>query len=261
MSTPENTASRPEFIQAQYAFAAHIRDPEHQAPPRGLEDRRMAVYRELFFNNIESFVGGNFPVLRGIIADEPWEEMVRDFLIKHRCRSPYFTEIGLEFLDYLEHERVPEPSDPAFLYELAHYERIELDLSIAAEPEPTEGLDPNGDLLSEHPIVSPLARNLSYRFPVHRVGPDYQPGEAPPQPSFLLVYRDRDEEVRFLEINAATAHLVELLQENPGLSGLSVLKRLAEALRHPEPEQIITFGLGILTDLRQRHIISGTLPP
>ncbi len=261
MSTPENSASRPEFIQAQYAFAGHIRDPERQAPPPGLEDRRMAVYRELFFNNIENFLSGNFPVLRSIVADEPWESMIRDFLIKHRCQSPYFTEIGVEFLDYLKHERIPETPDPAFLYELAHYERVELDLSIASEPEPPEGLDPNGDLLSEHPIVSPLARNLSYRFPVHRIGPDHQPRETPAQPSFLLVYRGRDEAVHFLEINAATAQLVELLQENPGLSGLSVLKRLAEALRHPEPEQIVTFGLGILTDLRQRHIISGTLPP
>ncbi len=260
MSTPENSASRPDFIRAQYAFAGHIRDPERQAPPPGLDDRRMAVYRELFFNNIESFLDGNFPVLRGIVADAPWEAMVRDFLIKHRCQSPYFAEIGLEFLDYLAYERTPERTDPPFLYELAHYERVELDLSIASEPEPPEGLDPNGDLLSERPLVSALARNLSYRFPVHRIGPDYQPERAPEQPSFLLVYRDRDEVVRFLEINAATAHLIELLQENPALSGLCVLKRLAEALRHPDPEQIITFGLGILTDLRQRHIISGTLP-
>ena len=47
-----------DFRQRQAAFAAHLRDPEaHPAPP-GIEPRRMAVYRELFFNNIAGLLGG-----------------------------------------------------------------------------------------------------------------------------------------------------------------------------------------------------------
>ena len=42
-----------QFQETQYQFAAYIRDPEHQPIPDQLESRRMAIYRDLFFNNIE----------------------------------------------------------------------------------------------------------------------------------------------------------------------------------------------------------------
>ena len=37
-------AELPDYQQKQYAFAAHIRDPENIPPPEGIEDRRMAIY-------------------------------------------------------------------------------------------------------------------------------------------------------------------------------------------------------------------------
>ncbi|HEX2138849.1 MAG TPA: DNA-binding domain-containing protein, partial [Woeseiaceae bacterium] len=60
------------FQQKQRAFAAHIRDPDHCSPPAGVEDRRMAIYRELFFNNLDNLLGKSFPVLRAILGDEEW---------------------------------------------------------------------------------------------------------------------------------------------------------------------------------------------
>ncbi|RKZ79734.1 MAG: DUF2063 domain-containing protein, partial [Gammaproteobacteria bacterium] len=46
----------PSFIDTQYQFAGHIRDPEHNPAPADIEQRRMAIYRELFYNNIEGFI-------------------------------------------------------------------------------------------------------------------------------------------------------------------------------------------------------------
>ncbi len=63
------------------------------------------MYRELFFNNIEGFLSGNFPVLRKILDDQQWFALVQDFFAKHPCQSPYFSEIPEEFLDYLQNER------------------------------------------------------------------------------------------------------------------------------------------------------------
>jgi hypothetical protein len=57
-------AKLPEFQKKQFAFAAHIRDPEHNPAPGGVEDRRMAIYRELFFNNLHNLIGTTFPVIR-----------------------------------------------------------------------------------------------------------------------------------------------------------------------------------------------------
>ena len=63
---------KPAFQELQYAFAAHIRDPESNAAPEGIEDRRLAVYRELFYNNVQSLLTSTFPVLR-----ERWWAMAR----------------------------------------------------------------------------------------------------------------------------------------------------------------------------------------
>src|SRR3546814_20087430 len=46
------------------ALAGWIREPATHAPPPGIEQRRLDVYRELFFNNVAGLLGGNFPVLR-----------------------------------------------------------------------------------------------------------------------------------------------------------------------------------------------------
>ena len=40
------------FQDKQYEFAAHLRDPENVPAPDGIEDRRMGIYRELFYNNL-----------------------------------------------------------------------------------------------------------------------------------------------------------------------------------------------------------------
>ena len=41
-----------EFQKVQLQFADHIRDPIGNAPVSGLEERRLQIYRDLFFNNV-----------------------------------------------------------------------------------------------------------------------------------------------------------------------------------------------------------------
>ena len=151
MSDPGN------FRDTQYAFAAHIRDPSANPAPDAIEDRRMAIYRELFFNNVHGFISNGFPVLRSLYDEAEWTALVRDFFSRHRCETPYFLEISREFLDYLQSEYRPGESDPPFLFELAHYEWVELALSISTAAAVLAGTDQDGDLLEGHPVMSPLA--------------------------------------------------------------------------------------------------------
>src|SRR3546814_20957634 len=83
-------------------FAGWIREPTTHAPPPGVEQRRLDVYRELFFNNIAGLLGGNFPVLRRIHGDKRWQALVHAFYRDHGSRTPLFTELAREFLRYLE---------------------------------------------------------------------------------------------------------------------------------------------------------------
>ncbi|MFZ2755182.1 MAG: putative DNA-binding domain-containing protein, partial [Lysobacteraceae bacterium] len=165
----------------QDAFAAHIRDPERVPPPPGIEERRLKIYRELFFNNVESMLAGNFPVLRRLYGDDGWQALIRAFYRDHDCQTPLFTELAREFLRYLDARASTDASrdtghdDPPWLRELAHYEWIELALQISEARNDEIAHEPHGDLLEGRPLVSPLAWPLAYAWPVHRIGPDYRP--------------------------------------------------------------------------------------
>lgn len=250
--------SPPAFQRQQWAFTAHIRDPHHVPRPDGIPARRMAVYTELFYNNIDEQLSNNFPVLRRITRDEHWQALVRDFMIRHRSSTPLFTEVGQEFIEYLAEEREASPEDWPFMAELAHYEYVELAVAISTADEDLAEYSPNGDLLNGCPLVAPTAWNLSYQWPVHTIGPENLPGTPPEAPSHLVVYRDRLDAVHFLEINPVTQRLLQLLKENPQWTGLDVLNAIAAELAHPDPEAVIAAGTALLDDLRQRHVIIGT---
>lgn len=248
----------PEFQRIQRRFAAHLRDPERHAAPEGIEERRLAIYRNLFFNNINGFLEKGFPVLRALYAETDWRRLVRAFFDGHACASPYFLDIPEEFVGFLADEYAPGEADPPFLTELAHYEWMEVVLETSRETRPTGQIRPDGDLLRGVPCLSPLHVTLRYQWPVHRIGPDYRPQAPPEEPVWLLVYRDAEERVAFMEINAVTARLLALIAAHPSLSGERVLALLAEEMAHPDPDAVRGFGADLLAGLRQRGLILGT---
>ncbi|MEY3882570.1 MAG: hypothetical protein RIQ94_3366 [Pseudomonadota bacterium] len=67
-----------DFKSTQDKFAAYIRDPENNLPPSDVKEHRMIMYRALFFNNIEGFLSGNFPVLKTLLKETEWLALVQD---------------------------------------------------------------------------------------------------------------------------------------------------------------------------------------
>ncbi|MFP4075366.1 MAG: DUF2063 domain-containing protein [Halochromatium sp.] len=256
--TPAPAPAPTDFAEIQRAFAGHLRDPEGRPAPADVEARRMAIYRRLCFNNLSSLLRQGFPVLHRCLGESRWDALIRQFLSEHRATTPLFPALGQELIAYLSEGREARPDDPPFMLELAHYEWVEAALLFSDEEAGPELADPNGDLLAGVPVVSPLAWTLSYRFPVHRIGPDVQPQEPDPEPTHLVVYRNRDDAVEFLKINLVTQRLLQLLQGQARRTGREALKTIARELRHPDPQQLIGFGAGLLADLRQRHVLLGT---
>lgn len=244
------------FIEKQIQFTQHIRDPQHQPKPDDVEERRMAIYRDLIYNNVEGFISSGFPVIRSIYSEENWHKLIRDFFIKHQCHTPLFLEISQEFIAYLQNERKTQAEDPAGLIELAHYEWVELALSISQVENDLTLVNPNGNLLEQHPVISNLAWPLSYAFPVHKMSAEYLPKQVPEQATHLIVYRDRLDEVQFMEINAVTARLLALINEQPESSGRQILEIIAEELQ-ADLNTVINGGLNGLQDLQARGIIIG----
>lgn len=245
------------LARLQEKFAGHIRDPDRREPPSGIENRRMHVYRRLFFNNIDSLLTNNFPVLRSLYAETDWRRLVRDFYAEHRCQTPLFPEVAKEFLRYLQDHRGKRDGDPPFMLELAHYEWVELALTIDEREHSDVPADRDGDLLEGRPVLSPLAWPLSYRFPVHRIGKSFQPAEPPTDPTHLLVYRNRQDEVRFMTLNDVTRLLIDVLGDDSADSGRASLLRVAEAIGHSRPERVVEAGAAVLQDLLERDVLLG----
>ena len=237
----------PGYRALQYDFAAHIRHPDRNPPPAGVPSRRMDVYADLVYRNIENFLQGTFRVARSILSDARWDAMVRDFLHRHVSGSPYFRQIPEEFLVYLETER-DASGDPAFLLELCHFEWVAfaLDLSDAQPFGVPSSERAEADVLDLPLVLSPVARPLRYRFPVHRIGPDFQPTVPPEEASWLVGYRDAAERVRFMSSNEVTVRLLRILGDAP--SARHALKQVAAELER-DTERIVEFGADVVERL------------
>lgn len=250
------------FQEKQYAFAAHLRDPENVPAPEGIEDRRMAIYRELFFNNLFSLLGTMFPVLRKIHADADWRHLIREFMKVHKAETPYFLQLPAEFLKFLQEEYEARDTDHSFLAELAHYEYVELALAVSTDENDLSGVDPDGDLLNGVPVKSVLAWAFAYHFPVQRISPDFLPTEAAEQPVYLVVFRRSDDKVRFLELNAVSAALLDAVENNSdGNTGEQLLRNLAATIHYPDVDALIGHGLDTLKEMRELEILTGTRQP
>jgi hypothetical protein len=220
--------------------------------PEGVEARRLKIYRELIFRNVEGFISGGFPVLRSLYDETQWEQLVQTFLDGHRCRSPYFLEISQEFISYLMDEHCMRDCDPPFMAELAHYEWVELALDVSEECLPPER--EVADIKKAVLQLAPTAWLLSYQFPVHRIGRKFRPDSAE-GPTYLVVYRDRQDNVQFIELNAPTARLLELLRDNDDTDTAGLLAQLAREMDQPEAT-ITAFGAEQLTDFLQRAVVT-----
>ncbi|MFP5383588.1 MAG: DUF2063 domain-containing protein [Gammaproteobacteria bacterium] len=243
----------------QQAFAAHLRDPDRHAPPADMDPARVGVYRDLFFNNVEGLLASFFPVLRSLCGREDWLALARAFYAQHRARAPYFLEIAGEFVEFLESTHAPRPTDPPFLRELAHYEWLELALDVADEELPSAGIDANGDLLRGVPVVNPLAVLARYDWPVHRISAS-SPRTAASE-TWLLVWRDRGDKVRFQELNSLSAQLFTRLRENAEsatrLSGAAVVGMLAKSLPTLADDRVAAGARQLLEAWRERDVLLG----
>jgi hypothetical protein len=251
-------ADKPEFQRKQYEFAAHIRDPEHVKAPQDVEERRMRIYRQLFFNNLLSLLSSTFPVLTRLHDDARWRGIIREFMVRHEAQTPYFLEIPKEFLQFLETEYEPGDDDFPFLKELAHYEWVELALSVSEASNDFERVDPEGDLLEQVPVKSNLAWSLSYEYPVHRIDHEYQPDAPGEQPTYLAIFRNTDDELGFMELNPVTARLLQLIEHNDdNRTGRELLLQLTEEMKYPDADAFLAHGEDALEQMRQSQILIG----
>ncbi len=244
----------PMFQSFQQDMARHLRDPHHTMRPAGVPARRMAVYNEMLFNNVCGFIDTCMPLSRKLLGDTAWRRLCRTFYRDWPLHTPWFRDIPREFVRYLQ-EGQPKQPLPRWLPDLAHYEWAELAVDVMDVARPAA--NPQGDLMAEMVVLNPARMDLHYDWAVHRIGEQHKPRK--PMDTHLVVYRDADDAVQFTEVNAATAHVLALLDAQL-MTGTQVMQHIAEHMQHPHPEQLLAFGASLLQQLQEQDIILGTQP-
>ena len=239
------------FQVIQHDFIQHIKNPQANPFDGDIEDRRLKIYRELFFNNILGFLSSGFPVLESLYSEQQWKLLARQFFIEHRCRSPYFIDISKEFVEYLSREYALTESDPVFMGELAHYEWLELDVSVRQSSQIAKAWDGYSQITQVQ--MSDLASLVSYQYPVHQIRADFQPTQAS-EVVYIVIYRDATDEVNFTLVNAVSAHLLNIITQQGVATTDSLTKTMVEAMPQLEVQQITESLQQVLQQLLQQQI-------
>ena len=250
-----NKFEEKDFLAAQKAFSVYLRDPENHPKPEGLNPRRLAVYENAVFVNIAQFLTDNFPRTKEFFDESAWDELVRDYIVRHRSDTACFVDLPQEFLSYIENLRDVD-TDPPFLYELAHFEWLETLVSTDERKLPDVS-STCADVLDGIPIINPLTTLVKYNYPVHRLTPDNPAEEAGDAPTFIVAFRKPNHQFGFIDVNMATARLVELLSANETSNGRQLLETLAGEMAAQDVEAIITGGADILRRLVEDDVILG----
>ncbi len=238
-----------DFQRYQAEFTAYIRNPVRNKKPAKVNASRLAVYKNSVFNNIAESVSVCFPVCQAVISKRSWQQLIRDFVANFASESPIFREIPHQFLLFLQQiETVP-----AYFKQLAHYEWVELAINLQqTERVATSDLT---DLLNQKPVLAAARMLLAYDYPVHQISKQFKPKKT--QTTRLLAFRNAENQVKFIELNAVTYRLLQLIDAD-NLTGQQALTLLAKEINHPDVAVITQFGLEILTDLTHQKAIIGS---
>ncbi|MGS2721839.1 HvfC family RiPP maturation protein [Paraglaciecola aestuariivivens] len=240
------------FKTIQHAFMQHLKDPDNQEFTLGVEDRRLKIYRELFFNNVMGFLDSGFPVLKSIYSQDEWLRLGREFFSKHQCRSPFFVDISKEFVEFLSNSYELKAADPVFLAQLAHYEWLELDVSIRQSDQQQRPWQPEQGI--EWVQFSELASLVSYEYPVHQISQEFQPSQ-PSEPIYLVVYRDAEDAVQFSLLNAVSAFLLNSIIQNGKMNLMQLNDLMAESMPQLSPKQLQDSIKEVLQQLLEQQVL------
>ncbi|PKG73383.1 DUF2063 domain-containing protein [Shewanella sp. GutCb] len=246
------------FIETQQKFMDYIKDPSNPLP-EGIEARRMKIYRELFFNNIDGFVSNAFPVLKSLYSEQYWQERVQQFFVYHDCHTPIFIEISQEFLLFLQTEYTATEIDPPFMLELAHYEWLELVVAVAQEVPQQKIIDMavmDADVISAMTLsVSSTSQIAQYTYDVQHISEDYRPKEPTEEPQFFCIYSDFEDEVSFLQLNPLTAQVLAYMSQFDSVQCADLIEWLSVTFTDIEPTVLQQGCVDLLMQLSAKGII------
>jgi len=234
----------PSLAEQQARFAELVRFPDLDND-LGVEDRRLAIYQRLVFNNVFGLVSRAFKRTYNLVGADTFRSWVRQFIQEGVSRTPYFSEISAEFSRWLAHQPVAPK-----LVELIQYERAIIALDVDAQTPPDYRIELN---CRDTVVLQPASCLLNFQYAVHEVSTS-EPIEPEHRPVWLLLFRNPHNKLRFKQLSPAAYALITLLES--GMSIASACEQLTTHLNTP-PDKLESFALSLLADLQREGGVLG----
>jgi hypothetical protein len=221
-----------------------IREPEAGPVPLGLD-----VYRTLVRARFVDVVALTVPLAVETLGMPALRAWVHRFVAEQASRSPYFADVGGEFVAWAAPHWEADSTLPPWLAELARFEVARFELAGAVDEAPPEA---RGSLDLDLPVAlqGPI-RLLRSAWSVQRPPPCVR------EPTALLLYRNLDFQAQVVELSPAAGAIVERLLAGEPLRH-AIEKGCADAGIAAD-DSALAGTAAVLANLADRGVLLGAL--
>ncbi len=219
--------------------------------------QRFLIYRTLVHNRLRA---ATREFITRTAARRGKQAFVADFAMfmqEHASHSPYLRDVPGEFVTWAAPRWDADPSLPPYLGDLARHELLEGEV----RNDPAGGEAATGKPVA---LDAPLgfdgaARLMHYGWAVHRLPYSTEDRSEPDhEPTRLLVYRDRDAKVRYLELTPWAAAVLDALLGD-GMPVGAGLQHAAAATGEPLDDDKLAKAAMLFADLAERGVLLGAV--
>ncbi len=257
------------LIRERDAAEASVRDLRAFAEAKGLADadadavatvgaERFLVYRQLVQNRMRNTVRDFIERTAARLGARTLFSDFSDFMHERAATSYYLRDVPAEFVAWVSPRWAARAETPDHLIDLANHELLEYDI----RNDHRGGEAPTGEGLAlDRPLrFDGAARLMRYDYAVHRLPASVHDRTEPERvPTRLLVYRDVDSRVRYLELTPlAYAALEQLIEHHQPLA--QGLQAACASLGEPLDDARLATTAQLLADLAERGVLLGAEP-
>lgn len=221
----------------------------------GTRHDRLHNYRRLIYTIYWEALADAYPIAKSILTDENWNTLVDDFISNNPCQEPQLFRMPFALIDFVVKNNYSEKLNLPYIVDLLRFEWIEIEVH-AMKDVPEVALKKDINDLTGYLIFNPYMRLIQLNYAIHKLKTDdittlngtYH----------LLVYRQENGTVQYLELNSFTASLVEQLCLNSAeLTFEEILDAMFASLDHGSLKAIYREAKKFSSSLHEMGIILG----
>lgn len=221
----------------------------------GTRQDRLHNYRRLIYTIYWEALSDAYPIAKSILKEEQWDKMVDDFISEYACNEPQLFRMPFHLIEFAEQKSFSEVFSIPYLSDLLHFEWIEIEVHSMKDIEETSALS----LKSRddgHLDFNPYLKLIKLDYPIHRLKD--QNIEQLKGDYFLLVYRQKNGTVQYMELNGFTANLIEQLSlYSQDFTFLETLNKVFKGLQSNLRDELNTHAINLCISLEEKGIIRG----